>query len=140
MHLSGYRFMWLVVMFDLPVDTKKARRNYTRFRKQLLRDGFTKMQFSIYTRHCSSQENADVHVPARDRLGSRRRRGSRPHHHRQAVRAHAYLLGKKTQTAGKTSCSTDAFLAWFKRASFQVTVRSFCGPVRSDRLAIVVTR
>ncbi len=62
MHLSGYRFMWLVVMFDLPVDTKKAKRNYVRFRKQLLRDGFTKMQFSIYTRHCTSQENADVHV------------------------------------------------------------------------------
>ena len=62
MHLSGYRFMWLVVMFDLPVDTKKAKRNYVRFRKQLLRDGFTKMQFSIYTRHCTSPENADVHV------------------------------------------------------------------------------
>jgi len=62
MQLSGYRFMWVVVLFDLPVDTKKARRNYARFRKHLLRDGFTKMQFSVYTRHCSSKENAEVHL------------------------------------------------------------------------------
>jgi CRISPR-associated protein Cas2 len=53
--------MWVVVLFDLPVDTKKARRNYARFRKNLLKDGFTKMQFSVYMRHCSSKENAEVH-------------------------------------------------------------------------------
>jgi CRISPR-associated protein Cas2 len=62
MHLSGYRFMWVVAMFDLPVDTKQARRAYTRFRKGLLRDGFVKMQYSIYIRHCSSEENAAVHA------------------------------------------------------------------------------
>jgi CRISPR-associated protein Cas2 len=62
MHLSGYRFMWVVVLFDLPVDTKKARRDYTRFRKKLLKDGFTKMQFSVYIRHCASKENAVVHT------------------------------------------------------------------------------
>lgn len=54
--------MWLVVMFDLPVDTKKARRQYTFFRKKLLKDGFAKMQFSIYIRHCASDENTDVHA------------------------------------------------------------------------------
>jgi CRISPR-associated protein Cas2 len=54
--------MWVVVLFDLPVDTKKARRNYARFRKQLLKDGFSKMQFSVYIRHSSSEENAAVHI------------------------------------------------------------------------------
>lgn len=54
--------MWVVAMFDLPVDTKKARRAYTDFRKFLLKDGFTKMQFSVYIRHCASEENAVVHV------------------------------------------------------------------------------
>jgi CRISPR-associated protein Cas2 len=49
-------------MFDLPVDTKQARRNYTLFRKFLLTDGFTLMQFSVYGRHCASEENADVHL------------------------------------------------------------------------------
>jgi CRISPR-associated protein Cas2 len=53
--------MWIIVMFDLPMDTKPARRAYTQFRKKLLQDGFTKMQFSVYFRHCASQENADVH-------------------------------------------------------------------------------
>ena len=62
MYLSGYRCMWLVAMFDLPVDTKAARKDYARFRKSLLMDGFCMMQFSVYTRHCSSEENADVHI------------------------------------------------------------------------------
>lgn len=54
--------MWVVAMFDLPVDTKKARRAYADFRKFLIKDGFTMMQFSVYIRHCASEENAFVHV------------------------------------------------------------------------------
>ena len=54
--------MWLVAMFDLPVDTKEARKRYTQFRKELLKDGFSKMQFSVYIRHCASEENGEVHV------------------------------------------------------------------------------
>lgn len=54
--------MWVLTMFDLPVDTKKARRAYTDFRKKLLKDGFTRMQFSVYARHCPSEESAAVHV------------------------------------------------------------------------------
>jgi len=48
-------------MFDLPVDTPAARTEYTRFRKKLLQDGFMRMQYSVYMRHCSSEENAEVH-------------------------------------------------------------------------------
>lgn len=59
--LSAYRFMWVVVMFDLPVHTKADRRRYAIFRKKLLKDGFVKMQFSVYIRHCASRENAEVH-------------------------------------------------------------------------------
>jgi len=54
--------MWVIVMFDLPTDTKPARRAYTLFREMLLKDGFRMMQYSVYSRHCASQENADVHV------------------------------------------------------------------------------
>ncbi|MBK9119359.1 MAG: CRISPR-associated endonuclease Cas2 [Phycisphaerales bacterium] len=54
--------MWLVAMFDLPVDTREARRAYTQFRKALLKDGFTRMQFSVYIRHCASEENNEVHA------------------------------------------------------------------------------
>ena len=58
---SEYRVMWLLVLFDLPTETKKYIREYTIFRKNLLRDGFTMFQFSIYVRHCASLENAEVH-------------------------------------------------------------------------------
>ena len=58
---SKYRVMWLLVFFDLPTDTKKDIREYTKFRKLLIKDGFTMFQFSIYLRHCASMENAEVH-------------------------------------------------------------------------------
>ncbi len=60
--LHAYRFMWVVVLFDLPVDTAAARRAYAQFRKKLLRDGFTRLQYSVYARHSSSEENALVHI------------------------------------------------------------------------------
>jgi CRISPR-associated protein Cas2 len=60
--LNAYRVMWLFIFFDLPTETKKDRKNYARFRKDLQEDGFNMMQYSVYTRHCASGESADVHV------------------------------------------------------------------------------
>jgi CRISPR-associated protein Cas2 len=54
--------MWLFVFFDLPVGTKKERKEAAGFRKKLEKDGFSMMQFSVYTRHCASRESADVHI------------------------------------------------------------------------------
>lgn len=54
--------MWVIAMFDLPTDTPAARKAYARFRKELIDDGFSMMQFSVYSRHCASMENAEVHV------------------------------------------------------------------------------
>lgn len=54
--------MWLFVFFDLPVTTKKERKLASGFRKNLLKDGFSMMQFSVYNRHCASKESADVHI------------------------------------------------------------------------------
>ena len=62
MLVSGYRCMWALVMFDLPTDTKLARKHYTVFRKRLLDNGFSMLQFSVYARHCASKENLEVHV------------------------------------------------------------------------------
>jgi len=59
--LNAYRVMWLFVYFDLPTETKRDRKNYTLFRKALIKDGFAMMQYSIYARHCASVENAEVH-------------------------------------------------------------------------------
>jgi len=54
--------VWIIVLFDLPSDTKQARQQYTRFRKSLLINSFSMMQYSVYIRHCASEENATVHV------------------------------------------------------------------------------
>lgn len=59
--LNEYRILWVFVFFDLPTETQKDRKQYAQFRKNLKRDGFTMLQYSIYVRHCSSRENADVH-------------------------------------------------------------------------------
>ena len=60
--ISEYRIMWVLVFFDLPTETKKDRKASALFRKNLIKDGFTMFQFSIYIRHCASQENAMVHI------------------------------------------------------------------------------
>lgn len=59
---SQYRVMWILVFFDLPTDTKKERKAATKFRKDIMGDGFTMFQFSIYIRHCASRENMEVHM------------------------------------------------------------------------------
>ncbi len=68
MELNGYRIMWLFVFFDLPTETKKDRRNASGFRNNLLKDGFSMMQYSVYVRHCASSESADVHEKRIHRL------------------------------------------------------------------------
>ena len=60
--LNAYHLMWVFVFFDLPTETKKNRKDAARFRKDLEKDGFSMMQFSVYVRHCPSKENMDVHI------------------------------------------------------------------------------
>lgn len=59
--LSGYRLMWVVVMFDLPVVSKTERKAATDFRKTLLDMGFEMAQFSVYMRFCTSQAQIDTY-------------------------------------------------------------------------------
>src|ERR1700678_2291645 len=61
MRISGYRLMWLMVMFDLPVLTKDNRRDYRRFVDKLEDDGYIRMQYSVYARPCATDENTVVH-------------------------------------------------------------------------------
>ena len=60
--INAYHVMWLFVFFDLPVMTKKERKDATQFKKSLEKDGFSMMQFSVYVRHCPSKENMNVHI------------------------------------------------------------------------------
>lgn len=58
--LNGYHIMWLFVFFDLPTETKAQRKKASKFRINLLKTGFSMMQFSVYTRFCASLEAAEV--------------------------------------------------------------------------------
>ena len=60
--LNAYRIMWVMVLYDLPTETKVMRKAANLFRKRLEDDGFALFQFSIYIRHCPSRENANVHI------------------------------------------------------------------------------
>lgn len=58
--LSGYRIMWIFVMFDLPVLEKNERKAASDFRNHLLDNGFEMAQFSVYMRFCSSSAQVEV--------------------------------------------------------------------------------
>ena len=60
--LSGYRLMWMMVLFDLPVLTKKERRDASKFREFLMDQGFDRCQLSVYLRFCAGKEQAQVYT------------------------------------------------------------------------------
>ena len=51
----SYRFMRMIVFFDLPTLTDKDRREYRNFRKLLIKNGFIMMQESVYTKMLLNQ-------------------------------------------------------------------------------------
>lgn len=46
----SYRFMRIIVMFDLPMETAYELKQYRDFRKYLIKNGFVMQQKSIYTK------------------------------------------------------------------------------------------
>ncbi|MCC3351795.1 CRISPR-associated endonuclease Cas2 [Ruminococcus albus] len=55
------RFMRIMVFFDLPVTTKNDRKEYAKFRKFLINDGFIMIQFSVYSRTVRNHDDAKKH-------------------------------------------------------------------------------
>ena len=51
----NYRFMRVMVLYDLPVGSSNEIREYTRFRKYLIKSGFMMMQESVYTKLALNQ-------------------------------------------------------------------------------------
>ena len=56
----SYRFMRILVMFDLPVVSGKDRREYARFRKYLIKSGFAMLQESVYTKLVLNAQAGDA--------------------------------------------------------------------------------
>jgi CRISPR-associated protein Cas2 len=59
-YLSGYKLMWAMVIFDLPVVKKEERKEATRFRKNLLDRGFQMVQWSVYFKLLSGVEELET--------------------------------------------------------------------------------
>lgn len=51
--------MVILICFDLPRDSKEKRKQATKFRKQLIKLGFSMKQFSIYERYAYNQVSID---------------------------------------------------------------------------------
>lgn len=51
----SYRYMRILVFFDLPTITSEDRKNYRKFRKGLLQNGFFMLQESVYCRMVLNQ-------------------------------------------------------------------------------------
>ncbi|SIS41598.1 CRISPR-associated protein, Cas2 family [Insolitispirillum peregrinum] len=57
---SGYRLLWMLVMFDLPVVEAEERHQATKFRHVLLDHGFAMAQYSVYYRILAGKEAAEA--------------------------------------------------------------------------------
>lgn len=60
--LSGYRIMWMLVLFDLPVVESQERKAANRFRLYLKDLGFSMSQFSVYARFTSGKEAVAAYI------------------------------------------------------------------------------
>jgi CRISPR-associated protein Cas2 len=68
MNNSPFSMGWLMAMFDLPVMTDKERKAATRFRNDLLNNGFLMIQFSVYARPCVNFEQLSKHLGVIEKL------------------------------------------------------------------------
>lgn len=59
---DSYRIMRLFVLFDMPVEKEAQRKEYTKFRKFIMKDGFLMLQYSVYTRFCNNDTDANKHI------------------------------------------------------------------------------
>ena len=63
----SYRFMRIMVLFDLPVETPLQRHNYGKFRRYLIKNGFMMMQESVYVKLALNQNTAAAIIDALNR-------------------------------------------------------------------------
>lgn len=62
MAAEGERYMRIIVFFDLPTLTKTDRKNASRFRNFLVKDGYIMLQLSVYSRICKGQDDVEKHA------------------------------------------------------------------------------
>ena len=60
----SYRFMRILVFFDLPTETLEDRRSYRHFRKFLMSSGYIMLQESVYVKLALNKTVVDSSVAA----------------------------------------------------------------------------
>ena len=55
------RFMRMIVFFDLPVQTAEERKIANKFRKSLIKDGYSMLQLSVYSRIVRGRDTLAKH-------------------------------------------------------------------------------
>ena len=123
--LSGYRIMWVMVMFDLPTNTKGERAAASNFRNDLKDLGFEMVQYSVYIRFCGSQSKADTTITA-----IQWRAGEHSAIHRQAVRGHPHLHGRAANRPENASRTARNVLGrskfQFQKSQYPLRCRGYC--------------
>lgn len=56
-----YKFMRIIVIFDLPTKEKHERYYYSKFRRFLINDGYVMLQYSVYSRICNNLDGVAKH-------------------------------------------------------------------------------
>ena len=59
---KGLKYMWMMVMFDLPTESEAERKKATKFRNFLLDSGFEMAQYSVYMRFTGTRENSKKYI------------------------------------------------------------------------------
>ncbi len=54
--------MRLILFFDLPVKTRKERRTYRLFRKNLISKGYMMIQYSVYVKLFANRDAGQNHI------------------------------------------------------------------------------
>ncbi|QKF85281.1 CRISPR/Cas system-associated endoribonuclease Cas2 [Campylobacter blaseri] len=58
--MMSFRYMRVIVFFDLPTKTSKDIKNYSKFHKFLLKNGFMMLQNSVYSKIVLNQTSANL--------------------------------------------------------------------------------
>lgn len=56
------RFVRIIVFFDLPVTTAGQRKDYTKFRRNLIKEGYLMMQESVYTKLAINRQTMELEL------------------------------------------------------------------------------
>ncbi len=71
--MAGFRFMRMLVFFDLPTLTNEDKRNYRQFRKLLMKNGFIMLQESVY---CKMMTSPSMESSGKNMINKNKRRST----------------------------------------------------------------